>query len=167
MNDDGGKVFSFAIRLKDANVREIPTLDFSYFEPTEGRYQHAYTQPIALSVSGSNMVSSAQVVSTTKSVSSPVTSKPSSQSLSTSQFDLSWSDEESGISNRTWWLVTVGVHMLAMLGWFWLGWRQRTKDLRDIKRVQRASARTLEVVMRRAAVQHLKYQRISIELERF
>lgn len=151
INDDGAKVFSFSIRLKDSGVREIPALDFAYFDPIEGRYQHAYTQPIALSVSGSNMVSSAQVVSTTKSDSNAVASEQTEQSLSTSQFDLSWNDVDvARISERTWWLGTVTVHLFAILGWYWLGWRERTKDLRDIKRVQKASVRELKSVLHRA-----------------
>jgi hypothetical protein len=150
INEDGAKVFSFAIRLKDPNVREIPVLDFAYFDPKEGRYQHAYTQPIALSVSGSNMVSSAQVVSSTTVEKTVATSDQTVQSLSTSQFDLSWNDDARGVSDRTLWLGTALVHLLAVFGWFWIGWRDRTKDLRDVKRVQKASVRELKSVLHRA-----------------
>ena len=62
-------------------------MDFGYFDPKEGQYQHAYTQPVALSVSGSKVISAAQVVSNEQQNTDVIDSNREN-SLSISQFDL-------------------------------------------------------------------------------
>ena len=145
-NDEEGKVFSFSVRLKSADVREIPTLDFAYFDPSKGSYHHAYTQPIALSVSGSSVVSAAEVVSSGPTSTSVSTTRE--DSLSTSNFDLSWHTTSSnGLRTLPWLEITVGIHGLAFLGWFVLGWRERTKDVRAEQSSKKASKRVLEQLL--------------------
>ncbi len=147
-NDEGGKVFSFSVRLKSSDVREIPTLDFGYFDPVKAAYQHAYTQPIALSVSGSKIVSSAQVVSggaSTNTNSGTVTGTTES-TLSTSQFDLSWySSSGRPVDALPWAEISAGVHALAFLGWGILGWRERTKE----ERAERSSQKISKVALQK------------------
>ena len=141
-NDDGGKVFSFSVRLKSADVREIPTLDFGYFDPSKGSYHHAYTQPIALSVSGSKVVSSAEVISSGPT--STTVSTTREDSLSTSNFELSWHTGSSEqLATLPWLKITAAVHGFVFLGWILFGWRDRTKDIRAQQSSKKESKRVL------------------------
>ena len=145
-NDEGGKVFSFSVRLKSSDVREIPTLDFGYFDPSKGSYHHAYTQPIALAVSGSKVVSSAEVISS--GTTSTTVSTTREESLSTSNFELSWhTDSSNQLATLPWLEITLGVHGVAFLGWMVFGWRERTKDIRAEQSSKKQSKRALEKLL--------------------
>ncbi|MEM9493401.1 MAG: hypothetical protein AAGC55_29910, partial [Myxococcota bacterium] len=61
-----GKRFRISASIKSADVREIPRLAFSYYNPQSGVYETTYSQPIALSVEGSAVVSADDVVSGVK-----------------------------------------------------------------------------------------------------
>jgi hypothetical protein len=64
LTDDGkGKQFTVTVRLRNTQVREIPPLPFSYFDPETGTYQTVRSEPIALSVQGSALVGAGDVVS--------------------------------------------------------------------------------------------------------
>jgi hypothetical protein len=56
-----GKTFKVTVRVKSAAATEIPPLAFSYFDPVAGAYRTIRSDPIALSVSGSAVVSAADV----------------------------------------------------------------------------------------------------------
>lgn len=62
LEDGKGKLFRVSVRLRSQDAKEIPTLSFSYFDPEVGRYETVSSQPIALSVKGSSVVSAADVV---------------------------------------------------------------------------------------------------------
>ena len=65
-NDSGevkGKRFRVTVRITSPEVTEIPKLGFAYFNPRTQTYETAYSQPIALSVAGSAVVSAGDVVS--------------------------------------------------------------------------------------------------------
>lgn len=62
LEDGKGKLFRVSVRLRSTEVREIPALSFSYFDPDQGRYETVRSQPIALSVKGSSVVSAGDVV---------------------------------------------------------------------------------------------------------
>ena len=147
-NDEGGKVFSFSVRLKSSDIREIPVLDFGYFDPKAGQYQHAYTQPVALSVSGSKVISAAQVVSNEQQANTDVIDSTRENSLSISQFDLSW-DDKGSVSNIPWWPITVVVHILGILIGLTLTWNERTRQDRAEKSAQRASKGALQKISKR------------------
>ena len=143
-NDEGGKVFSFSVRLKSSDVREIPVLDFGYFDPKEGQYQHAYTQPVALSVSGSKVISAAQVVSNEPHTNIDVIDSNRENTLSISQFDLSWADKGHA-SKVPWWPITVAIHIFGVLIGLTLTWADRTREERAEKSAQRASKGALQI----------------------
>jgi hypothetical protein len=46
----GSKVFTQTIRASDANVREIPAIGLAYFDPAQGKYVVAKSEPIKLTV---------------------------------------------------------------------------------------------------------------------
>lgn len=60
---DDSKQFQASIRVLDESVREIPPLQFSWFDPESEQYQTTYSEPIALSVRAAKIVSAADVVS--------------------------------------------------------------------------------------------------------
>jgi cytochrome c-type biogenesis protein CcmH/NrfG len=61
--DDGSKVFRLNIRLRSADVAEIPALEFSYFDSSKASYVTSKSRPIALSAEGSTVISASNVVS--------------------------------------------------------------------------------------------------------
>ena len=74
VEEDGrGKRFVVTARVKSAEVREIPSLSFAYFDPAAGEYRIARSEPIALSVDTAQLVGIDDVVAAPK----PATSAPS------------------------------------------------------------------------------------------
>ena len=63
LEDGKGKLFRVSARLRSTDVKEIPALSFSYFDPEQGSYKTVTSQPIALSVKGSAVVAAGDVVS--------------------------------------------------------------------------------------------------------
>lgn len=61
--DDGGKRFEVTVRVLDPSVREIPPIEYSWFDPAAGRFDGTRSQPIALSVRAATMVGAGDVVS--------------------------------------------------------------------------------------------------------
>lgn len=65
MSDDGlRKVFNVSVVLTSDKAREIPAIEFAYFDPELATYRVARSQPIALNVSGSAVVGAQDVIST-------------------------------------------------------------------------------------------------------
>ena len=57
------KRFIVTVRVKSAEVREVPPLSFAYFDPVAGAYRSVASQPIALSVGAGQLVGADAVVS--------------------------------------------------------------------------------------------------------
>ncbi len=63
MAEDGlSKTFKVTVVLKSADAREIPPVEFSYFDPEDASFKTAQSQPIALNVGGADMVGAQDVV---------------------------------------------------------------------------------------------------------
>ncbi len=60
--ETGTKRFPVTVRIKSAEVREIPALAFSYFDPRAGEYRTVRSEPIAVSVGAGQLVGAADVV---------------------------------------------------------------------------------------------------------
>lgn len=60
--DAGVKRFPLTVRVRSAEVREIPPIAFSYFDPQVGEYRTVHSEPIALSVGAGQLVGAADVV---------------------------------------------------------------------------------------------------------
>jgi hypothetical protein len=80
--DGNAKQFKVNVRVKDQRVTQIPPIDFSWFDPSQARFQTARSKPIALQVMESQVVSAADVVSAAPATGSTATSgtQPASQS---------------------------------------------------------------------------------------
>jgi tetratricopeptide (TPR) repeat protein len=64
MSDDGQtKTFKVSVVLNSAEAREIPAIEFSFFDPEDASYKTVHSQPIALNVDGAAMVGASDVVS--------------------------------------------------------------------------------------------------------
>ena len=61
---DGAKRFDVVVRVNNDQIREIPPLAFSWFDPDRGEYATTHSRPIAVSVSAATVVSAADVVTT-------------------------------------------------------------------------------------------------------
>lgn len=78
--DDGkGKLFRVSVRLRSLDAKEIPALAFSYFDPESGKYETIRSQPIALSVKGSAVVSAGDVVTNPPPAGTVPNGRPASQ----------------------------------------------------------------------------------------
>lgn len=76
---DGAKQFQVSVRVLDQAVREIPALEFAWFDPELGAYQTTHSRPIALSVRPAHMISAEDVVAAqTKPTSEPEGGDPES-----------------------------------------------------------------------------------------
>ena len=60
--DTNSKRFAVTVRVKSAEVREIPAIAFSYFDPTAGEYRTVTSRPVALSVGAGEIVGVDDVV---------------------------------------------------------------------------------------------------------
>jgi tetratricopeptide (TPR) repeat protein len=67
MSEDGkSRTFNVSVVLNSAEAREIPAIEFSYFDPEDASYKTVKSQPIALNVDGAAMVGASDVVSSKK-----------------------------------------------------------------------------------------------------
>ena len=60
--EDGTKRFDVVVRVNNEQVREIPPIELSWFNPNAGRYETTQSRPIAMSVRAATVVSAADVV---------------------------------------------------------------------------------------------------------
>ena len=68
---DGSKHFQVSFRVRDPEVKEIPGLPLSWFDPVRERYQTHRSRPIALQVMDASVVSANDVVRTSSESSVP------------------------------------------------------------------------------------------------
>ena len=54
--DERGKHFEASLRVLDANVREVPALEYSWFDAKSRRFETTRTRPIALSVGAAQII---------------------------------------------------------------------------------------------------------------
>ena len=70
--ETGTKHFPVTVRIRSAEVREIPSLAFSYFDPRAGEYRTVRSEPIAVSVGAGQLVGAADVVAAPVAVAADV-----------------------------------------------------------------------------------------------
>ena len=59
---DGAKQFRVHVRVLDDSVREIPAIEYAWFDPEKDSYQTTRSRPIALAVRPADIISAADVV---------------------------------------------------------------------------------------------------------
>ncbi len=138
--EQNGKRFQVTIRLQDADVREIPPIELSYFDPTAAAYRTAKSEPIALSVKGSAVVGASQVESTSTERAAAPTAPAS---LVDAELSLSPSARTlAGVwTMRQAWPIAAMLYVLGMLVLALRLWQVRTRETRDEKSELRQARR--------------------------
>lgn len=116
--DGRGKRFTVTARVKSAEVREIPSLAFAYFDPVAGEYRIARSQPIALSVDAAQLVGVDDVVAAPKpAATAPMGGPPQSASAVATLLgaDMSQSAPEATFA-RPWGGSALGAWLGALYG---------------------------------------------------
>ena len=145
------KRFVFTVRVKSAEVRKIPPIAFSYFDPAIGEYRTVTSEPVALSVRAGQLVGVADVVAAPTVVSqAALEDRPDAggalatlvgadMSLSTPQatFAMPWGTQDS----RPLLGILYGAPLIAVLVGFALA---RSGGRRTRNRAVRQALRALE-----------------------
>ena len=93
------KTFTVTARILSAEVREVPPIDFAYFDPNRGEYVTVSSRPVALSVAGVNVVDAGDV--TAAAVSAPVVVVARQSPRGVSSAVLIGADMSLSAANRT------------------------------------------------------------------
>lgn len=59
---DGAKQFRLRVRVLDDSVREIPAIEYAWFDPEQDAFQTTRSRPIALSVRPADLITAADVI---------------------------------------------------------------------------------------------------------
>ncbi len=155
------KTYTATVRVRSAEVTEIPPLQFAYFNPVQGEYETVSSRPIALSVGGSNIIGVADVAvaapvspNIKKTVPSP--SVPAARPLTA----LTGADMALSAPGRT--LVTtwepnelrtilILLYVTPMLVAMMLGWLVRTDGTRTHKRAIARASGAVDTAVKRDA----------------
>lgn len=133
--DGAAKVFKVTIRLRATDVREIPELPFSYFDPQRGQYVSIKSQPIALSIAGSNMVGASDVVSNTGASKAATEEDATASAAQVLDADLSLSNQNRSLrtvlSTGSLTPILAALYAIPLLILVGRVWQLRTRDRRD------------------------------------
>ena len=150
--EDGlSKTFKVTVVLKSAEAREIPPIEFSYFDPEDASFKTTLSQPIAINVEGADIVGAQDVVGATR--------KPTSGSASSSRSaafagDLTPSSGDQtlrstlSLASITPILGALYVLPLLLLGFF--VWLRRTGASRGRSSELRATLKSIEEAAKEA-----------------
>lgn len=120
IDEDGrGKRFVVTVRVKSAEVREIPAIEFAYFDPAASEYRIARSQPIALAVDTASLVGVGDVVASPRpaptTAQAPGQPPPAATTASLVGADMSQSAPAATFA-RPWGTSTAGVWLGALYG---------------------------------------------------
>lgn len=150
--DDGlSKTFKVTVVLKSAEAREIPPIEFSYFDPEDASFKTTLSQPIAINVGGADIVGAQDVVGATR--------KPTSGSTSSGRGaafagDLTPSSGDQtlrttlSLASLTPILAALYVFPLLLLGF--VVWLRRTGESRGRSSELRATLKSIEKAAKEA-----------------
>ena len=93
------KTFTVTARILSAEVREVPPIDFAYFDPNRGEYVTVSSRPVALSVAGVNVVDAGDV--TAAAVPAPTVTVATESPRAVSSAVLIGADMSLSAANRT------------------------------------------------------------------
>ena len=141
LQDDGAKKFTPSIQVKHPQVREIPRLEFSYFDPDKESYEKVYSDPIALSVKDRESIGAQNVIRSNNSQRTSTISSNNSTNSSSSLYltgaNLTLSPPDQTLrksivfENIQWFLILCYTLPIALFGWF--QYRSNTSDTREEK----------------------------------
>ena len=153
-DETNSKHFTFTVRVKSAEVREVPPIAFSYFDPAVGDYRTVTSEPVALSVGAGQLVGVADVVAAPAVANEARDGRGDVEAAIATLVgaDMSLSAPEATLAkpwgtgdSRPLLAVLYGVPLIAALAAFWAmrssGRRARS---RSIRRALRSLERTLD-----------------------
>lgn len=161
-NIDGGKGqyirrFTVPVRIKSERVTEIPPIAFSYFNPKTGEYSTVRSQPIALSVTATTKIGSADVINSqkpaeagesenTNAEASPQQSADANLPNNLLQLNLvstqdSLNETSINSSNR---YLRIGIYAFPFILWAIFGLVRRTRKSYEETSEQRTAAKALK-----------------------
>ena len=149
------KTFAVTARILSAEVREIPPIDFAYFDPNRGEYVSVSSRPVALSVTGVNVVDAGDV--TAAAVSPPTATVARQSPRAVSSAVLIGADMSLSAANRTLalpWGSTIAPLPMVLLYLLPLAlgglrmWQMRTAARRDRRREIVRARREVERVLK-------------------
>ena len=147
------KTFTVTARILSAEVREIPPIDFTYFDPNRGEYVTVSSQPVALSVAGGNVVGAGDVTAAAAPALAPVPESPRAASpVLLIGADMALSAPDRTLAQP--WGVTVAPVPMALLYLLPLAlgvlrvWQVRTARRRNRRREIVRARREVERVLR-------------------
>lgn len=155
--EDGSKQYDVNIHLKSTSAREIPALEFPFFNPKLGKYQIVRSEPIALSVKETEKISSTDVFSA-REKSSPkvkqIEGKEEILSVDRSGVDLSLSSSETSLQavlnlKTAGWIAGI-VHLLGLLFLGFSQWWSKGKESREEREEQNAIVNRLKRAIQQA-----------------
>ena len=175
--DTNTKTFSVTARVLSTEVREIPPIDFAYFDPNRGEYVTASSRPVALSVAGGNVVDAGDV--TVAAPPAPVAAVTAQSPQAASPAVLIGADMSLSAANRTllppwgstvWTLPMALLYLVPVMLCGLRVWQVRTATRRgrrrEIGRARREVERALESggAAREVAPQALNAMRVLARL---
>lgn len=154
---DDGKTKTFKVVAQVTGpATEVPALAFSYFDPIKGAYQTIRSEPIALSVAGSAIVSAGDVVAARPrpgkgSQSASGTLEPEG-SLVDAELALSSAgqEDERPIDGAMLWLIVGLLYAIPLALLVARSWQLRTQSQREEAAEARAARRRVEELLDRA-----------------
>lgn len=172
--------FRVPIRIRNAAVKEIPPLPFSFFDPSTGTFKTVHSDPVALSVRDATVVGAQDVVSSTPANNANTTNsaapnnsntkppKPPSapngspdvhvgeqKNLALVGVELGLSEEGQALAvaltRQNVWGWMVGLYGVPVLIAGWFWYRQRTARSRTADSGERAGRAALQKALDRSA----------------
>jgi hypothetical protein len=152
---DDGKTKTFKVTAQiTAPTNEIPALALSYFDPIKGTYQTVRSEPIALSVAGSAIVSTNDVVSSVPKKTAAPGANGDTPDLSLVPVDLALSapgaESQRPLAGALLWLL-VALYAVPVAILAFRTWQLRTQTQRDEAAEVRAARKKLVAELDRAA----------------
>jgi hypothetical protein len=157
LSDDGKtKTFKVTAQLTGP-ATEIPALAFAYFDPARGVYQTIHSEPIALSVAGSSVVSAGDVVAARPKAAAPGAPGPAAApdldgALVDAELALSTAAQEDDqpVGGPVLWLLVGLLYAIPVALLAARSWQLRTQGQRDDAAEVRAARRRVEDLLDRS-----------------
>jgi hypothetical protein len=157
LSDDGKtKTFKVTAQVTGA-ATEVPAIAFSYFDPARGTYQTIHSEPIALSVAGSSVVSAGDVVAARPRPAAQASQGPSSAldldgALVDAELALSTvgQADDQPISGPGLWLLVGLLYAIPIALLAARSWQLRTRGQREEAAEVRAARRRVEDLLDRS-----------------
>ena len=148
---DDGKTKTFKVTAQiTAPTNEIPALTLAYFDPVKGTYQSAHSDPVALSVAGSSVVTANDVVSAAPHKQTPAASAVSVATDAELALSAEGAAASAPLGGAVLWLLVALGYLAPIAAYVVRTWQLRTRAARDDAAEVRAARKALQAELARA-----------------